>query len=64
MIVPKKEIKQRRFHQWLKCSKCGRIQVRDRSLADCYLVVLVGDRKCEHNLEKSTKKEVMKIVSS
>lgn len=51
--------KQRRFHYWVKCSKCGRSMVKDRSLADCWLIIFYGNKECEHDFVKVKKTEAM-----
>jgi len=40
-----------RFHDWQKCSKCGRVMAKDRSLADCWLIVHSGKITCEHDFK-------------
>lgn len=44
----------KRFHDWQKCSKCGRVMAKDISLANCWLIHITGDFKCEHKFEPCT----------
>jgi len=59
MTVSKKE----RFHDFKKCSKCGRSVCKDRTLdADAWLILFYGDKNCDHIFKSVTRKEASVYV--